>query len=132
MSARTGAAGERVAAALAYVCEHFQEVEELLGADRPDDSDVMLLRRLVEVAITGQDVTELLRELHDALVSRGDATGVFGQRTRGYTVVGVERLEIVYRCPIRRCQGRQRVQVGASSSRCELAGRELLRERLDG
>ncbi|MGK8486979.1 hypothetical protein [Nocardia asiatica] len=39
-------------------------------------------------------------------------------------------IEVVYRCPLERCDGRGRDEVGVDPPLCAISGQELRRERL--
>ncbi|GAB7186770.1 hypothetical protein ATKI12_6601 [Kitasatospora sp. Ki12] len=122
----------RIAAGLAYVCGHLDEIRATLGDDGTDAS-APLPRLLTAIqASPRQDVANLLDALHAAVQAAGDAPGVYGQADlRGIDAVGVESLEIVYRCPLRVCSGRDESELTQFPPRCSISGQELPRESLD-
>lgn len=123
----TPAAGEAERNGLAYVCGHLDEIRASL---QPDDSP--LLRLLLDEVRDGREIADLLDALHLALQRGGDALGVYGHGVRGLSPAGIEDrpLEVVYLCPVGRCSGRRWADVAASSLRCTISGRDLIRERL--
>ncbi|GLV99151.1 hypothetical protein ADK52_12170 [Streptomyces sp. WM6372] len=128
----SGTAAARTAAGLAYVCGNLAELRGTLGADPSGP-----LPRLEAVIRTGPaqggpDLAALLDDVHSALQVAGDALGVYGQSDfRGVDAAGVESLEIVYRCPLRVCNGRDEDEITEFPARCSVSGRELPREALD-
>jgi hypothetical protein len=88
------------------------------------------LPRLLTAVQAGQDLVDLLDAVHAAVQAAGDARGVYGQARRGVDAVGVESLEIVYRCPLRVCSGRDEAEVTELPPRCSISGQELPREPL--
>lgn len=124
-----GSADGRTPAGLGYVCAHLSEIEMMLstyGSRGPGP-----LERLVAAIPAGTDLDVLLDELDAAIREAGDVLGVHDNADRGITAVGVEAMEIVYRCPLQRCTGRSRGEVGRLAPTCDISGRELLRERLE-
>ncbi|MGI5170233.1 hypothetical protein ACQEU3_38355 [Spirillospora sp. CA-253888] len=141
---------EQVANGLAYVCSHLDQVRAALGEAVPAvgaGEGVDALMRMS--ALLGdqqkpdhrdrdgmtafrQEVAELLDTVHTALQVRGDALGIYGHETRGgIDAVGVERFDIVYRCPLQMCLGRDETEVSQVSPRCSISGQALIRQRLD-
>ncbi|GAA3908882.1 hypothetical protein GCM10023084_71370 [Streptomyces lacrimifluminis] len=117
----------RHATALAYVCGHLAEMREMLG-----EQGEALLGRLegaLEDDAAEQDLAAVLDELHRALQRAGDAPGVYGYRLP-FNAAGLSSLQIVYRCPLRRCAGFSRAEVTEFPPHCAISGGELLRERL--
>ncbi|MFE3072568.1 hypothetical protein [Streptomyces sp. NPDC059247] len=123
--------GADVAAGLAYVCTHLGELRELLG-DEGADPATPLGRLLALSGAPGEDpelasllaeVDSVLRESTDGMVSLHG----FGQGRDGS---GLEALEFVYRCPLRRCAGRPGGEVAEARPVCSISRRALLRERL--
>ncbi|MGV9633337.1 hypothetical protein ACWDO0_04095 [Nocardia rhamnosiphila] len=119
----------RIAAGLAYLCEHLEDIRSVLEDDGSDHGTP--LNRLLAV-VHSDGVTDLgvaLDAVHTALQAGGDARGLYGHH-RAATPIGVHHLEIVYRCPLARCTGRTAAEVHDDPPRCALTERELLRERL--
>ncbi|MGQ4380274.1 hypothetical protein ACN6K9_003646 [Streptomyces sp. SAS_267] len=129
----TGSA--RVAAGLAYVCGNLDDLTAVLGTADPSGPLPQLtaaLRALPGQNGPGQDLADLLNQVHVALQAAGDASGAYGQTDfRGVDVAGAESLEIVYRCPIRVCRGRDEAEIATFPAHCSISGRELPREILD-
>jgi hypothetical protein len=119
----------RVAAGLAYLCGHLEDLRSILGDDGTDVG--MPLHHLLAVVRSGtpSDIGAALDAVHTALQAAGDARGLYGHH-RDPAPIGVHHLEIVYRCPLARCTGRAADEVDGDPPRCALTGRELLRERL--
>ncbi|WP_063057494.1 hypothetical protein [Nocardia sienata] len=119
----------RVAAGLAYLCGHLEDIRSVLGDDGADPGSP--LNRLLAVVRSGSATGfgVALEAVHTALQARGDARGLYGHH-RSATPIGVRHLEVVYRCPLARCMGRTADEVHDDPPRCALTGRELLRERL--
>ncbi|MFE3196319.1 hypothetical protein ACFXHA_45490 [Nocardia sp. NPDC059240] len=121
---------------LAYLCGNLAEIRQTLDDDGTNPSTP--LERL-RSAIHGQrdnEILPLLDTVHTALQFAGDALGVYGHHgyhSRGPTGLDVAGsggpLEITYRCPIKRCSGRERNEVSESSPHCVLADRKLERDR---
>ncbi|WP_395292256.1 hypothetical protein ACF9IK_00545 [Kitasatospora hibisci] len=128
--------GVDAAAALKYVCLHLGEVQQVLADDGVDQSTP--LGRLLaacgsgHVAAEGLDLTGLLAEVDAALREMTDGlVGLHGFGTgRGGDWSGLEPMEIVYRCPLRRCTGRPGGEVAEARPVCSISRRELVRERL--
>ncbi|MFI9636446.1 hypothetical protein ACIHAX_27510 [Nocardia sp. NPDC051929] len=117
----------RVTAGLAYLCGHLQEIRGTLGDDGTDTSTP--LHKLLSSVRSGDGagIAAALDAVHTALRAAGDARGLYGHH-RGLVPVGVHSIEVVYRCPLERCDGRD--DVDAEPPRCAVSGRELRRERL--
>ncbi|MFE0135761.1 hypothetical protein ACFWY6_29940 [Streptomyces sp. NPDC059037] len=108
----------------------MDEIHGTLGAGGSEASAP--LQRLLAAVRAGQDVTDLLDAVHAAVQAAGDALGVYGQAGhRGLDAVGVESLEIVYRCPLRVCSGWDESDAPQFPPRCSISGQELPREYLD-
>src|SRR5579859_6599109 len=101
----------RSAVGLANVCRALAELRQLLR-DEGDDQTSVLSQLLAAVRARESDqvVADLLDELNEAVQDAGDMAGIFGFDTSRGESAGLETLEIVYRCPLRRCTGR--VDVG--------------------
>ncbi|MEV5410336.1 hypothetical protein AB0K60_16045 [Thermopolyspora sp. NPDC052614] len=119
--------------ALAYACDHLEELREDLGDDPAGSA---LLDRLLSRIRGNGTIADVLDEIHAALQAAGDALGLYGrvpghQGDRGIDLAGLGSgpLEIVYLCPIGRCSGHQ-TQAAGSPPRCGISGEELRRERL--
>lgn len=114
----------RVSAGLAYLCGHLEEIRDTLG-------DASAPSELLTTLGSGspEEIATALNTLHAALRGAGDARGIYGHQ-RELTPVGVHSLEIVYRCPLQRCDGRAADEVDDDQPRCAISGRELVRERL--
>ncbi|MBF6195008.1 hypothetical protein [Nocardia implantans] len=114
---------------MAYLCGHLQEIRSTLGDDETDASTP--LRKLLDAVRSGSgaDIATTLDAVHAALRTVGDARGIYGHH-RGLTPVGVHSIEVVYRCPLERCDGRGRDEVDADPPHCAISGQELRRERL--
>lgn len=135
------AAALRVSIALAYVCDHLQELSAVLGDDG-GDPEAPLARLLSTLRASEAppaqierglpDITALLNSVHAALQAAGDVWGVYGAAPgrSGDTEGGMEALEIVYRCPLQKCAGRPGGQVAELRPVCAVSQQELLRERL--
>lgn len=138
MDASAEAEAARVHAGLAYVCGHLMEFRETLGDDGTSVSTP--LSKLVAALQPGSnsptrpgqsDIAALLDMVHKAVRKAGDPQGIFGSAIRqGINAVGVESLEIVYRCPLLYCAGRTGAEVTEFPPRCQVSGEELIRERL--
>jgi hypothetical protein len=114
--------------ALAYVCGHLDELRDLLG-----EEGNALLERLQIAVRARADPGELLDLVHSAVQAAGDERGVYGHEERsGIVAAGIASVEIVYRCPLKRCAGRVRTEVREFPPRCPLSPgeAELVRERL--
>jgi hypothetical protein len=119
----------RAAAALAYLCEHLAEIRATLG-DVGTDASTPLQRLLAALrAGRSEDIASALTAVHTALRVAGDAPGIFGH-TRGLEALGVHSFEIVYRCPLRVCNGRGEAEAAIDPPRCAVNGQPLRRERL--
>ncbi|MGW5381070.1 hypothetical protein [Nocardia sp. NPDC003963] len=119
----------RAAAASAYLCEHLAEIRDTLD-DAGTDTSTPLQRLLVALqAGRSEDIGPALNAVHTALRVAGDAPGIFGH-TRGPAAVGVQSFEIVYRCPLRVCNGRGDTGAALDPPRCAVSGEPLRRERL--
>lgn len=104
---RTGkeAAARRADEGLAYLCTHLDEIRALLADDAVGRE---ALARLRSVLRGGGEISGALSDIHDALLRAGDALGLY-MHVRGLgdlTLAGIGSgpLEIVYRCPVHRCQ----------------------------
>ncbi|TDB91942.1 hypothetical protein E1264_00290 [Actinomadura sp. KC216] len=131
----------QVEAGLAYVCANFGEIRALLEDEGAGET--MPLSQLKAALQDRQKpdrqgpsrehVPELLNAVHLAVQARGDVLGVFGYG--GFRSVmgadGVESLEIVYRCPLKACAGRDEAEVSEFPPRCSISGVALVREPLD-
>jgi hypothetical protein len=99
------AAARRADQGLAYLCTHLDEIRALLADDVAGRE---ALARLQSELRGGGDISGALSDIHDALLRAGDALGIFshvrGLRDLTLAGVGSGPLEIVYRCPVRRCQ----------------------------
>ena len=131
----------QAAVGLAYVCANLQEIRSLFGDEGAGPAAPLprLLAALQALPGSGgqeaskEQIPELLSEVHTALQAQGDALGVFGHsgRVRGLDAAGVESLEIVYRCPLKVCTGRDEAESSQFPPRCSISQAELMRERLD-
>lgn len=119
----------RVSAALAYLCLHLPEILDALGEDT---TSLERLRSLLDAVdrVDRDALAEAVDAVHLALRARGDAVGLYGHR-RNLDLAGVSGFDIVYRCPLRLCNGCAAGEVDHDTARCTLSGRPLLRERLD-
>ncbi|MEW2353610.1 hypothetical protein [Spirillospora sp. NPDC029432] len=127
-------------AGLAYVCGRYGEISAVLGGN--DTGPFEPLDRLLDVlrewrgtdpdSSFEQEADRLLELVHAALVNMGDEYGVYGNAgfRSAIDAAGVEGLEIVYRCPLRLCAGRDEVDVVEFPPRCSVNGAPLPRERL--
>jgi hypothetical protein len=121
------AASIRSAVGLANVCRQLDELRELLGDD--DAEQLSQLLAAVGAGEPDQVVADLLDELSEAVQNAGDMAGIFGFDTSRGDAAGLDPLEIIYRCPLRRCMGRAEAdhQPFCAVSPARLP---LLRERL--
>jgi hypothetical protein len=125
------ATSEREAAGLAYVCANLTSIRGDLQRDGVDPA--LVLEPLLAAVRDGKPVTELLEAVHQAVQRAGDSLGIFGYygvQYRGPGAVGTEPMEIVFRCPLGKCMGRQFAEVTQISPHCSVSGAELVRERL--
>ncbi len=126
------------AARVSYVCAHLDELRVTLGDDGTDSSTPLAQLLTALRVIPGQgdqadrpDLLQLLDAVDKAVRRAGDAWGTYGPADRyGGDAVGVQSVAIVYRCPLRQCIGRSDAEVTSFPPRCEISGRDLLRERL--
>jgi hypothetical protein len=124
----------RAANGLAYVCGHLEQLRKLLNDDGADPSTP--LGQLLNALQSGEaepDLSALLDSVDTAARQAGDAFGVYGfLTTRRGGVSGMETLQIVFRCPLRRCAGRGASQVRGSTPVCAISPQRLPldRERL--
>ncbi|MFJ5779280.1 hypothetical protein [Streptomyces sp. NPDC093094] len=121
----------RNAAALAYVCAHYEELQELLGYDGNDPSTPLARLRSPHGAEVAQ-IVELLDEVDASLRAATDGfVSIHGVgESRDGQLSGLEPLEHVFRCPLRQCTGRHGSQVAEARPVCSISRRELIRERL--
>ncbi len=135
MSDEAGGTAEDVKArqvgkGLAYVCTHLTEIRATLAGDVAGKAGLDALARLRSALSGAGDISNLLDEIHRALLGCGDVVGVYGH-VRGFgsaTLVGIhsaEPLEIVYRCPVGRC-ARTVPGPAMTPPRCDVAD-EVLR-----
>ncbi|MFJ6293802.1 hypothetical protein ACIQJX_10645 [Streptomyces griseoviridis] len=131
MGDETAGLSGRDAAGLAYVCAHFEELRELLGDDGLDPSTPLERLRAARGAEAASSA-ELLGEIDAALrAATDDFASIHGAgQGRGGDLSGLEPLEIVFRCPLRRCTGRPGSEVAVARPVCSISRRELVRERL--
>jgi len=133
-------AAARTAAGLAYVCAHLDDLQAILRGDGADPP--VPLRQLLAAVRSGPQtprvreqqpaLADLLDAVHEAVQAAGDSWGVYGYyEQRGIGAVGIEPLEVVYRCPLRLCLGRGEDEITALPARCAISGQELRPERLD-
>lgn len=123
------------AAALTHVCTHLDEIRAELhdpGTDPATPLQRLLAALSPGAATAPADLAELLAAVHTALMAAGDPYGIYGDTARigGGDLIGVETVEIVYRCPLARCTGRMWSEVTEAAPVCSVSGAELLRERL--
>ncbi|MFG1798343.1 hypothetical protein [Nocardia sp. NPDC049149] len=114
---------------MAYVCRALDEIRSTLGDDGTDPSTP--LQRLLAAVHNGDEPTMAvcLDEVHNALQAAADALGIYGN-VRNFQVLGVQGLEVVYRCPIKRCHGRTSAEVDSEPPLCSVNGQELNRDLL--
>jgi hypothetical protein len=125
------ATSEREASGLAYVCANASDLRSILEEKCPDSAPV--LESVLAAVRDGKAVTQLLDELHQALQRAGDELGVYGEyggQDRGPEAAGTERMEIVFRCPLKKCMGRPFDEVTQFPPHCSVSGAELIRDRL--
>lgn len=116
-------------AALAYLCANLQEICDALGDDGSDPT-TPVAKTLAAVAADDAPATiAALNTLHAALQHIGDALGVYGS-LRGLSPTGIRGLEVIYRCPLGRCTGRDRSQAVDDAPVCAISGKQLRREVL--
>jgi hypothetical protein len=120
----------RVAAGLSYVCGHIDELRAELGDDGTDPgSPLQVLLAAMRSERSAADMATFVEAVHVAVVrATSDPWGIFGDSSRGYELVGVDPIEIHYRCPKGLCAGRSRDEV-IGVARCAVTGQKLLRER---
>jgi hypothetical protein len=120
----------RTALALSFLCENLDDLAELLAEDHALLDAV--LDSVRHGSPNGVELAALLDALHTAVQRAGFAQGVHGERVRALTPMGVSRVDVVYRCPLRICTGRPREAVDGGVPRCAVApgGMPLQRERL--
>jgi len=122
-----------IADAIAYVCANIAGIRASLESD----GDPAALGRLLEAVRSGDDVTQPLEELNQALRAAADALGAYGQ-TRGVTRsgtfssgIGMPRpAEVVYLCPARLCSRYWWPDSFEAVPVCALNGEPLCAERL--
>jgi hypothetical protein len=141
-TAESGAETARVARGLAYVCRHLDELRTLLNDDGTDPSAP--LTELVAAlqgpthsqpqcgGKAGPSIAGLLSQVNAAVQAAGDALGVYGIGVRSSGQTGMEALQVVFRCPLRRCAGRPADRLTGPQPVCTVspAGLPLIRERL--
>lgn len=130
MTSQAERADLRIAKALSYVCGHRDELAALLAED---DASLRALEAAAGgPAADGQPLAAFLDILHTAVRRAGDPSGVYGVTNRNVTLVGVSDLDIVYRCPLQLCVGRDGHEVTGDIPRCRFdpARAALIRERL--
>lgn len=138
---------ERMGDALAYLCEHLDEVRGKLSRGRPtyeDGQEPALLQTIVHGLQADEQPSDLaaaLEELHTALRWAGDALGLWGhlpghihgRDVRGDVIlagIARESAEILYLCPVGRCSGRRPEFGTVFPLTCSVVGAPLRRERL--
>lgn len=123
--------GADLAAGLAYVCTHLQELTELLGDEGADPATPLgLLLALSGAPDEDPELGSLLDEVDAALRASTDGMVSLHGFGQGRDGSGLEALEIIYRCPLRRCAGRSGAEVAEARPVCSIGRRALLRERL--
>ncbi|MFD8005217.1 hypothetical protein [Streptomyces mirabilis] len=124
--------GEQRANGLGYVCEHLPDI----GAQLEYHDDSGPLDRLLAALREGEDASELLDALHEALQSGGDALGVYGNVRGGMRKTlgdfGTDGPgETIYLCPRRQCARYAWPGRGsAGPATCSVDGIPMLLERL--
>lgn len=119
------AAARRVDQGLAYLCTHLDEIRALLADDVAGREALARLRSRLR---GDGEISGALSDIHDALLRAGDALGIYrhvrGLRELTLAGVGSGPLEIVYRCPVHRCQ---RIVPGPAVEppRCGVTGETL-------
>ncbi|NUR57766.1 MAG: hypothetical protein HOV87_03545 [Catenulispora sp.] len=130
-------------AALAYVCEHMDEVrEDLAEAGQGSGSGATVLLEELNVAFgAGQPVGAILDAIHTVLLDAGDVLGLYGRfdpdhrgQPSGLTVAGLsvrppEADEVVLLCPSERCT-RSSWPMRGQVPRCAFTDEALREDRL--
>jgi len=141
-TAESGAETARVARGLAYVCRHLDELRTLLDDDGTDPSAPLteLVTALQGPAHSqpqdggqaGPSIAGLLNQINAAVQAAGDALGIYGISVRSSGQTGMEALQVVFRCPLRRCAGRPADRFTGPQPVCTFspARLPLIRERL--
>jgi hypothetical protein len=124
----------RVARGLAYVCGHLDELRELLGDDG-SDPDRPLARLIAALrAPEPEEIAARLDAVDAAVQEAGDMMGVYGPGpARGPAGLdALDALQIVYRCPLKRCAGRPANVFAGARPVCTVSPERLplVRERL--
>ncbi|MBO2458464.1 hypothetical protein [Actinomadura violacea] len=118
---------------VAYACAHLDELRTLL--EESDDAAARLTRLVSALRADPRpseaELSALVDDLHAAVQAAGDPWGVRPPAQRGpLGAAGVESVEVVYRCPLGVCAGRDADEVDRLPVRCAVTGRDLVRERL--
>jgi len=129
----------REAEVLAHVCATLNtlraDVRRITGGDEE------LLQRLMITVRAGNDITDLLDQLHELLQADGDALGLYGRLdvdppNRALRPVGAGHdpvpnpTEIVYLCPVGRCSRYRWPQAGTTPPQCDVNESPMRRDRL--
>ncbi|MFF0744992.1 hypothetical protein ACFYVL_31785 [Streptomyces sp. NPDC004111] len=127
----------KTASALGYLCENLEEIQnDNDSVSEPLSRLLPLLRANARQLGTPspddrQHIADLLNAIHEALQAGEDALGLFGHAMRSpVDAVGVDSLDVVYRCPLALCTGRLEREITGALPRCSVNGAELRREHL--
>lgn len=115
--------------AVAYVCDELAHIRETLEARTSEG--VAPLERVLAALRAGEALAAPLDALHEALLTAGDASGIYGH-PRGLIPRGVSPAmpdEWVLLCPRNQCS-RHAWADGPEAPRCRITGQPLRRERL--
>jgi hypothetical protein len=122
----------RVTRALAYLCDNLVEIRAVIGEEGPLAALMSALHDNPGSPSPPADLARLLDAVHRQLQAAGDAHGLYGSSTRsGVYAPGLESLEVVYRCPLTMCAGRDEQDVSTVAPRCAIGAAPLIREVLD-
>ncbi|WP_344668329.1 hypothetical protein [Catenulispora yoronensis] len=133
---------DRNRAALAYVCEHRDEIRQDLAAAAPipGGSGTALLEDLAAALSAGLPVASVLDAIHNVLLDAGDVLGLYGRfdpnprgQPSGFEVTGLpvrppDADEVVLLCPSKRCT--RSSWLIPEQQHCAFTGEALREDRL--
>lgn len=114
---------------VAYVCGQLERIRATLEAHSPEGASP--LARVLTALHNGEDPSESLSALHEALLVAGDAAGIRGG-TRSVSPLGVNSVppdEWVLLCPTGQCS-RFSWPDSSGTALCRISGHPLRKERL--
>ncbi|MFB4273163.1 hypothetical protein [Nonomuraea sp. GTA35] len=128
---QAAAGADPLSEAIEYVCEHLADIRWQLE----QAGDTGPLDRLLAAVRADAEVNDLIRTLHDALQSGGDALGVYGHvrsaLPKALSDFGLARPKhTLYLCPGRRCTRYAWFDPAASPPVCAIDSAPMVPERL--